>query len=845
MSGSKAADVEWTDGVTEPSARPTERHLSRARGYRYIDAPSPTLTEAHEEVFLNMRLRKMDRQGHGPREKGGKWHLVLLAICLALALSAGHIADGSVSAKTVTLSYGDVAIIAVWLFAVAIVVSMIGNRPYKTLLYWMIIYLPMVAIVVALAAFGDQLRDEPWVGWTLLICEVTALLLFVCIVVLYPKFIRSKWLRKKLGIHKWWSLRLVSDWTMVYKGRTGLCRKGQTCKYEGDIDETTGLPHGSGRWFDDSYMGEIISGQWHDGKPVAPFVSRMYGTGDSFEAVRIGFFSGTDDTFATPKVWPTNELPPRVGVASVECSVEGNFYGHLPSATEIFGPTVVGEGEDESSVEEMLRQLVCLDRHKDGTRKELTNIGISADDPKGLQIRGHSYATTGSTYSREPDQIVIDVKRADSKAGTKDDQKAEMNFMPAFHDTGDIRRPSIFDNFFPFLPDTGARGSVMVRIPEGEELSSLLEESDSGEEVADGECTKPRIAGLEIRDWKRTNMKAALVFFPGYNCPLQWASETLGQFCAMSGLAAHVYPIIYAWPCSVVYNPRAASAAAATKKNRENVLELVKGLKAAGVDNIHFMSHSMGVQTLLAIFEDKEDGSRSDLSAFFRLDPAFDNDDLVSKGVETVGDGSLNCRSITMINPDFPLDSFKDRAFVSVRRVCSQVTVVGDREDVALQYLSKMGNWICNNVLKMQQPDLLVPGGKTNSERGIYRVLGCDFDRLYFPDDANSGQDEESGQKAPPLNEALLFKDTPPLVLSTADEKAQERRYFDMDVIDVTSLDTNIAGIRHGGFNLNAILLRDLEELIRFGRRASKRSNLIYREGNVYSYAHAPAHVAI
>lgn len=63
--------------------------------------------------------------------------------------------------------------------------------------------------------------------------------------------------------------------------------------------------------------------------------------------------------------------------------------------------------------------------------------------------------------------------------------------------------------------------------------------------------------------------------------------------------------------------------------------------------------------------------------------------------------------------------------------------------------------------------------------------------------------------------------------------------------MDVTSLDTNIAGIRHGGFNLNAILLRDLEELIRFGRRASKRSNLIYREGNMYSYCHAPAYVAM
>jgi hypothetical protein len=95
-----------------------------ARGYRYIDVPSPTLTEAHEEVFLNMRLRKMDRQGNGPREKGGKWHLVLLGICLVLALSAGHLADGGISSQTVTLSYGEIAIIAAWLFAVSLPVHL-------------------------------------------------------------------------------------------------------------------------------------------------------------------------------------------------------------------------------------------------------------------------------------------------------------------------------------------------------------------------------------------------------------------------------------------------------------------------------------------------------------------------------------------------------------------------------------------------------------------------------------------------------------------------------------------------------------------------------------------------
>jgi hypothetical protein len=66
-----------------------------------------------------------------------------------------------------------------------------------------------------------------------------------------------------------------------------------------------------------------------------------------------------------------------------------------------------------------------------------------------------------------------------------------------------------------------------------------------------------------------------------------------------------------------------------------------------------------------------------------------------------------------------------------------------------------------------------------------------------------------------------------------------------MDVIDTTGLDTNIAGIRHQAFNLNPILFKDLEELISTGRRAAKRSALLHRDGNMFSYCHAPSYVVM
>lgn len=182
----------------------------------------------------------------------------------------------------------------------------------------------------------------------------------------------------------------------------------------------------------------------------------------------------------------------------------------------------------------------------------------------------------------------------------------------------------------------------------------------------------------------------------------------------------------------------------------------------------------MGVQTLLAIFQDKKDGSCSDASSLFRVVAAFGNE---HSGHKRTHGKPLIAKTLTMINPDFALDAFVDKSFIPIRRVCNHITVVGDREDVALQYLSKGGNWIFNR-LGFQQPDQLVSRGMTTSERGVYRVLGCDFDRLYFPDgDEQDGldQDEEGGKPVYHVDETLVFKDVPPLVLS-ADESIQERK---------------------------------------------------------------------
>ena len=82
------------------------------------------------------------------------------------------------------------------------------------------------------------------------------------------------------------------------------------------------------------------------------------------------------------------------------------------------------------------------------------------------------------------------------------------------------------------------------------------------------------------------------------------------------------------------------------------------------------------------------------------------------------------------------------------------------------------------------------------------------------------------------------------MVLSPSEEM-QDRQWLDIDVIDSSNIDTNVAQWRHSAFNVNPILLKDLEELIITGRRAINRSTLIHREGNIFSYAHAPSFIVM
>jgi hypothetical protein len=121
-------------------------------------------------------------------------------------------------------------------------------------------------------------------------------------------------------------------------------------------------------------------------------------------------------------------------------------------------------------------------------------------------------------------------------------------------------------------------------------------------------------------------------------------------------------------------------------------------------------------------------------------------------------------------------------------------------------------------------------------------TVGKCVESLYFPEDVV----ERRGIRK---HDYLLFNEKAPIMLMSSDgniestkDEILDKAWMDLDVIDTTGLDTNIADIRHSAYNLNPSLLRDLEELVTTSRRAKARS-LLYREGNIFSYCSAPSFV--
>jgi hypothetical protein len=803
-----AAGLKWR------AAGSKRRWLSKTAGQR-------NLSSGQEEAFVNMQLRKMNRAMSGTKSRDMKYEYAAMLLFLVIILSHdnGETEPGENGTEfVVKLTFSQVVVLAAWLFVAFVVTTVLKESHFIALLYLMVVYIPLIYIIAG-AVLGDAGELLNW-GLAFVVTEALALALFVVIYYLFPRIINSIWFRHKGRACWYFRVNLISDWTMAYTRRTGRCGLGSrhTCKYDGDTNEK-GQPHGIGRWFDDAYEGEILTGAWENGTPVAPFSSRIYGTGDAFRAVLVPFIKASDDRFESTKFWPTNALPVECGVASVECSVSGAFYNELPEAKYFIDPHSF---DLKMSIWKMYDSLITI--HQKGKTQSLS---ITTDDPRGIQIEGHIHEATGRSI-QQVEGVVIKVKKEETNPLRRPN-------LPMISSITEDKKLTFFglEKFFiqeeenEASPDTDTAPTTKATTTQ-----SPISDCELAY-VEESRISTPPQFSLEVDGWVQSEKKDVLIFFPGFNSSLKKSLESFGQLLAMTKLDSQVYPILFNWPAGQVLTYHSASRAAQSERNHRNFCQLLNGLQHEGFHNVHLMSHSMGVQTLLGAFIDKQDGSRSDTSRCFALASDYDEDTSNRNQEDDEDRNLLICKTITLLNPDFPLVPFRELAFPSARKLCRTITVVGDMHDGAL-FWSQVVNGIAVR-FGYEQPHALLPNDDCKNKLQHCQTVGRKVESLYFPEDVVS-------RRGIGKHDNLLFKDKSPLILLYDENKASEKSWMDLDAIDTTGLDTNIKGIRHSAYNLNPSMFHDLEELITTGKRARDRS-LLYRDGNVFSYCSAPSFV--
>jgi len=211
--------------------------------------------------------------------------------------------------------------------------------------------------------------------------ELTTLLLWFLVVKIYP--VLAGQCRSHAALRLFWRVRSASARPGWYSYRpNGVCcsPKRRHFQYQGERDES-GRPHGHGVWRDNSYHGEVLDGEWRDGVPVPPFMSRVFGSGAITMGLRVGYGTvrpeGISETWFMAVRPQTAQL--RFGVVSVECSVAGGFLSFLPqvNAHHDFATSEAAVSELQGVAEVLVRRCSSSVSHS-GSDAFLESGGVES-----------------------------------------------------------------------------------------------------------------------------------------------------------------------------------------------------------------------------------------------------------------------------------------------------------------------------------------------------------------------------------------------------------------------------------------------------------------------------------
>eukprot|EP00435_Cladocopium_sp_Y103_P054971 s63_g18.t1 len=209
---------------------------------------------------------------------------------------------------------------------------------------------------------------------------------------IYFNFLQGRWLVNWRAVRRLPKLPGDRDdsWHYTYKPSGLFGWNREEFMYIGEVD-SDGRPHGGGFWYDSSFHGECLRGEWVHGAPAGMWFSREYGTGAHFLQCAVGYATARSDckkdTLHKSALFPHKDQELRFGLGQVEASFAGGFFPFLPAVNYHFQ---MKSGED--LVEQLLHVYQKRQAH---------------EEPSNLRLEVLPEATFQDMYVGEWSQVPI------------------------------------------------------------------------------------------------------------------------------------------------------------------------------------------------------------------------------------------------------------------------------------------------------------------------------------------------------------------------------------------------------------------------------------------------------
>ena len=271
-----------------------------------------------------------------------------------------------------------------------------------------------------------------------------------------------------------------------------------------------------------------------------------------------------------------------------------------------------------------------------------------------------------------------------------------------------------------------------------------------------------------------------LIFVPGYNSTLLSTLELLGQMLLLNAMPSNIVPFCFKWPGGNFTAYRRAQQVCEGAEIVARFDTLVGSLLATGqVRRIHLLGHSMGCRALVNI--------------------------LVTSRFSGFG-------QCILAQPEVDLSTFRERCGVMARSVAN-LTVYVNRGDVAL-----WGAELFNRIFAVYD-------GSHEAEGEADAATACS--------DEEEGRETMGFASCPSMGRGCCGRPHPSLGRASAGPLLDAYGSpASCDVVDTSSMHSNVNEIRHSFFHLSRETLEDIRQIVVEGSSAKHRKGRLVLRSN-------------